>query len=92
MKNPGADRTVKENSVETDSLVEDAVADLLKSDLDPMVRRVLEIRLACSKSSTAKLTPMVVCRIMRTFEMADCSLRRKRGAIILSVTRELRGT
>ena len=53
---------LKENGVETDSLSEDAVSELLKTDLDPKVRRALEIRLACSKSSTAKLVPMLVAR------------------------------
>ena len=53
---------LKENGVETDSLSEDAVSELLKSDLNPKVRRALEIRLACSKSSTAKLTPMITAR------------------------------
>jgi DNA polymerase len=53
---------LKENGVETDSLGEDAVSELLKSDLAPDVRRALEIRLACSKSSTAKLTPMIEAR------------------------------
>lgn len=53
---------LKENGVETDSLGEDSVSELLKSDLDPRVRRALEIRLACSKSSTAKLTPMIEAR------------------------------
>ncbi len=53
---------LKENGVETNSLSEDAVSELLNSDLDPKVRRALEIRLACSKSSTAKLTPMIEAR------------------------------
>ena len=53
---------LKENGVETDSLGEDAVSELLKSDLAPEVRRAIEIRLACSKSSTAKLTPMIEAR------------------------------
>ena len=53
---------LKENGVETDSISEDVVSELLKSDLDPAVHRALEIRLACSKSSTAKLTPMIEAR------------------------------
>ncbi len=53
---------LKEKGVETDSISEDVVSELLKSDLVPEVRRALEIRLACSKSSTSKLMPMIEAR------------------------------
>lgn len=53
---------LKEHGVETDSLSDRVVSSLLKSNLNPKIRRVLEIRQACAKSSTAKLEPMVHAR------------------------------
>ena len=53
---------LKNHGVETVSVDETAISGLLKTNLDPRVRRVLEIRLACSKSSTAKLVPMLLAR------------------------------
>ena len=53
---------LREHGVETDSVSEKAISSLLKTNLAPKVRRVLEIRQACAKSSTAKLEPMVHAR------------------------------
>lgn len=51
---------LKSKRVKTDSVDKDAVSRLLKTNLAPDVRRVLEIRQAYAKTSTAKLTPMLV--------------------------------
>ena len=53
---------LREHGIETDRVDKDTIAELLKSNLNPKIRRVLEIRQACAKSSTAKLEPMVHAR------------------------------
>ena len=53
---------LKEHGVEADSASETAISDLLKSDLAPDIRRALEIRQACARSSTKKLLPMSFAR------------------------------
>ena len=53
---------LKEHGVETDSLGEDTVAELLKSDLAPKVRRALEIHLTYAKLSTKRLPRMLASR------------------------------
>lgn len=53
---------LKEHGIEADSASETAISDLLKSDLAPDIRRALEIRQACARSSTKKLLPMSFAR------------------------------
>ena len=53
---------LKENGVETNSVSESAISDLLKTDLAPGIRRALELRQSCARSSTKKLLPMSFAR------------------------------
>lgn len=52
---------IRELGVEIDSLNKESVAALLKTDLPPTVRRVLEIRAELAMSSVAKYKAMLLC-------------------------------
>lgn len=58
-----------ENGCELDDLTKQSVKDAVSGELDPAVRRVLEIRQSLSKSSTAKLAAI------RSFACRDGRLR-----------------
>lgn len=54
---------VRKYGVDTDSIAKDELADILiRDDLDPVVRRALEIRQEGSKTSTAKIKKMLLRR------------------------------
>ena len=50
------------HGVEADSASEKAIGDLLKTNLAPDIRRALELRQSCARSSTKKLLPMSFAR------------------------------
>lgn len=50
-----------EQGIDAPSLAKKPLADLLESDLDPIVRQVLEVRADTAKSSVAKLKAMLDC-------------------------------